>query len=210
MANIQKLTHGFEIVLFSQVFEEYPVDLPPGQMYCNYWCLAGVPVSGISNDDAKEIELQLFSNTLRSHALKAGEKYYVPVRIAKSPNENTYLGIYSPQYTTYLGPTRNITFNFTNKLHSSGFGVIVSHQEKVLCFGDNNSEAVLSFHICHDEWNPEERQQVNFEVTYITRKKGNSNTYFGLFQIGREVAASGPLIDWDEQTSTWVVLVLYN
>ncbi|MBW0492672.1 hypothetical protein O181_032387 [Austropuccinia psidii MF-1] len=154
MANTQKPTHGFEIVLFSQVFEEYPVDLPPGQMYGNYQCVAGVPVSGISNDDLKEVELQLFENTSRSYALKAGGKYYIPVRIAKSANENTYLGIYNPQYTTYLGPTNNTLLNFTNKLHSSGFGIIVSRQEKVLHLGDSNVEAVLSFQIFHNEWNP--------------------------------------------------------
>ncbi|MBW0460319.1 hypothetical protein O181_000034 [Austropuccinia psidii MF-1] len=117
--------------------------------------VAGVPVSGISNDDVKEVKLQLFANTSRSYALRAGGNYYVPVRIAKSANENTCLGIYNPQYTTYLGPTNNTPLNFTNKLHSSGFGVIVSRQEKVLCLGNNNIEAVKSFWICHNEWNPE-------------------------------------------------------
>ncbi|MBW0471262.1 hypothetical protein O181_010977 [Austropuccinia psidii MF-1] len=206
MANTCKPTHGFEIVLFTQVFEEYPPDLPPGHTYGNYQCLAGVPVSGITNNDLKEVELQLLANTSSLYALKAGQKYYAPVRIVKSPYENTYIGVYNPQCTTPLALSHDISVDFNNKLHSSGFGVVTSRKEKSVNLG-TNVEVVLSCHICHYDWNPEARQQVPFEVTYIVRKKGTSNSFFGLFQIGREIAVSGPLIDWDEEEDQWVVLV---
>ncbi|MBW0474139.1 hypothetical protein O181_013854 [Austropuccinia psidii MF-1] len=117
-----------------------------------------------------------------------------------------YIGVYNPQCTTPLALSHDISVYFNNKLHSSGFGVVASCKEKSITLG-NNVEFVLSCTIRHYDWNPEERQQVPFGVTYIVRKKGTSNGFFGLFQIGHEIAVSGPLIDWDEEEDHRVVLV---
>ncbi|MBW0561170.1 hypothetical protein O181_100885 [Austropuccinia psidii MF-1] len=89
MSNGRKPTHGFEIVLISCILEEVskqqkstyetngsftddlddddnmqlPTDLPPGQIYGFQRCMAGLPVSGIDNNDTKEVELELLANT---------------------------------------------------------------------------------------------------------------------------------------------------
>ncbi|MBW0538666.1 hypothetical protein O181_078381 [Austropuccinia psidii MF-1] len=206
MENVRKPTHGFEIVLISRILEEFHLDLPPGQIYGFQRCLAGLPVSGIDNSDIKEVELELLSNTTRSNSLQAGRKYYAPVRVTKSSHEHTYIGIYNPQCTIPLGLANETCVESSNKLHTCGFGVVTDRKEKIYQIA-NNPETILSCTVRHNEWNPQERLQVTFNVTYIVRKKGTSNNFFGLFQVGREIGISGPLIDWDEENESWVVLV---
>ncbi|MBW0550191.1 hypothetical protein O181_089906 [Austropuccinia psidii MF-1] len=129
MSNGCKPTHGFEIVLISHILEEVskqqkstyktnglftddlddddnmqlPTDLPPGQIYGSQRCMAGLPVSGIDNNDTKEVKLELLANTNRSNALQAVSKHYAPVRISKRVHENIYIGVYNPQCTAFLG-----------------------------------------------------------------------------------------------------------
>ncbi|MBW0582451.1 hypothetical protein O181_122166, partial [Austropuccinia psidii MF-1] len=51
------------------------------------------------------------------------------------------------------------------------------------------------------------KQHVAFDVIYLVKKKGGSANIFGLFQLGRKVRISGILVNWDDETGHWVVLV---
>ncbi|MBW0561169.1 hypothetical protein O181_100884 [Austropuccinia psidii MF-1] len=121
-------------------------------------------------------------------------------------HKNTYIGVYNPQCTAFLGLVNETCVEYSNKSHAFGFGVVIDRKDKAHQIGNNN-ETILSCTVCHNEWNPQERLQVNFDVTYIVRKKGSSSNFFRIFQTGREIGVSGPLIDWDEDNESWVVLV---
>ncbi|MBW0536321.1 hypothetical protein O181_076036, partial [Austropuccinia psidii MF-1] len=58
MANIQKPTHGFEIVLISCIIEEFPPYLKPGLIYGFQRCLAW-----IDRNNEKEVKWELLAYT---------------------------------------------------------------------------------------------------------------------------------------------------
>ncbi|MBW0485785.1 hypothetical protein O181_025500 [Austropuccinia psidii MF-1] len=228
MSSIKQPSHPFEITTISEVLEESPPDLSPGRLYGNFDCTAAISCGGIRGNDPKDIALKVSANTSRNFALVAQTLYSLKLRLVKNPKNSTYTGYYTPGQPALLGDPERVDVDMTNKIVADSFGLIIKRAE-IPASTSGEGDTTLSCTIRHTDWdsevssflnnpkggktcqticlNAQAKQHVVFDVIYVVKKKGGSANIFGLFQLGREVRILGILVDWDDETGHWVVLV---
>ncbi|EGG07739.1 uncharacterized protein MELLADRAFT_85520 [Melampsora larici-populina 98AG31] len=163
-----------------------------------------ITCSGWDGDNEREYDGDLIAYCSSMEVPLENHCYAVKAKMIPGTETADYKLYYEADHKILVGNSDTFAGELHNNTSASGFGTVSSRRELPEADSD---DVTLAFTMSHVDYNPQLRENIEFEVEYRIRPTVKMKASQVLIQDGKETLVHGFIVDWDNEVNRWIVEV---